>query len=130
MQILNAEAPILITLFGIIIFFKLVQLENAAYPIFVILSGIAILVILIQSSNAKAPILITGKFLYSHGINTFVSLQVPIPISSYPPSINSNSNPSDSFSNSLHHLHIPSKYIWFTIDIIFCSSKILLHLEQ
>ena len=41
-QFIKAKSPILVTLLGIIIFFKLLQLENAEKSMLVTLSGIII----------------------------------------------------------------------------------------
>ena len=65
MQDSNAEDPILVTLFGIIILVKLSQDSNAEYPILVTLFGISIFVKLVQDSNAEDPILIPPVIITS-----------------------------------------------------------------
>ena len=51
----NAQSPILVTLFGIVILVKLVQPLNADSPILVTLFGIVILVKLVHQLNADSP---------------------------------------------------------------------------
>jgi hypothetical protein len=53
----KADVPILATLIGMIIEFKLVHPSKAYLPIWVTLLGIVILFILTQSKNAQSPIL-------------------------------------------------------------------------
>ena len=48
----NAQYPILVTLFGIVILFKPLQFSNAELPILVTLFGIVILVKLLQPEKA------------------------------------------------------------------------------
>ena len=58
-QPLNAESPIVVTLFGNEIFAKLVQLLNAELPIVVTLFGIVIFVKPVQPLNVKVLIVVT-----------------------------------------------------------------------
>jgi hypothetical protein len=58
-QFSKISLSMLVTLFGIVIFSRLLQPLNAETPILVTLLGIAILSRLVQPLNAEAPILIT-----------------------------------------------------------------------
>ena len=58
---------------------RLVQSSKES-TIIVTLLGIVMLVRLVQPSNVPIAIAVTGSPLYDFGITTFVSAQVPIPI--------------------------------------------------
>ena len=58
-QSANAEYPIVVTPFGIVMSVKLLQLENAYPPMVLTLSGMMMLVKLLHFSNAQYPILVT-----------------------------------------------------------------------
>ena len=52
LQLLNAAAPIVVTLSGIVIFVRLLQASNASAPILVTPSGITIVGTLLHLKNA------------------------------------------------------------------------------
>ena len=58
-QPLNAFSPMLVTLSGIVMLVKLLQLANAYAPMLVTLSGIVMLVKLLQPLKVELPILVT-----------------------------------------------------------------------
>jgi len=72
-QVLNALAPIIVTLLGIVIVVSEVHDSNALAPIIVTLLGIVIVVSEVHDSNALAPMLVT-----LFGIVTVVSLLHPL----------------------------------------------------
>ena len=71
-QLSKATDPMLVTLLGISILVKLLQPENADEPMLVTLLGISILVKPVQSRNAYAPMFVTLL-----GISMLVKLLQP-----------------------------------------------------
>ena len=66
----NAQTPILVTVFGIVILARLEQFPNAERSILVTLFGIVMLVRLEQPENAELPILVTVQPSNVEGIVT------------------------------------------------------------